>query len=705
MSMTEKLAMTMPLLDLLNETLNYTNTSFDKVYSATIGIWQLVLGNVVGFLLNCVAWKYFANKSSVFSEIFKVAVIVDILTCTASFPVSLSYLTHRSPAMFANQILCTGWFIVWFLISRISIHIVAILSLLRTIKLFVPLTTRLNVKMARAIISADILATAVIFTWRYTPFKNIHFSKSLACCIPDFDFISQVSDFRAGVTFLLLAFVPLIIMFVSCVTSCCKLALEWKRTELSPRSRNLRKKWFYSATTIVLIVGSYLVVNLPLIALTIYLRFFSSKHKLIDKLIDQSANELVPFELWSSYSTFRFRLFLLNYCLVYSYVLNSICNPLIYIWRMHDVRSYVHGLWVVLVNVFRNTNTQAPEGLTILRAPERLTTPAPDRLTTPALERLNTPAPDRLTTPAPERRTTPTPERLTTPTPEILTTPAPERLTTPAPERLTTPTPERLTTLAPERLTTPAPERLTTPTPERLTTPVPERLTTPAPDRLTTPVTERLTTPVPERLTTPATERLTTPAPDRLTTPVLERLTTPAPERLTTPAPERLTTPTTERLSTPAPERLTTPAPERLSTPATERLTTPATERLTTPTPEILITPAPERLTTPAPERLSTPATERLTTPATERLTTPATERLTTPTPEILITPAPSPERLTTPAPERLSTPATERLTTPATERLTTPTPERLTTPAPDRLTTTAIVLLPDIAISNDNAK
>lgn len=333
---------------------NFLETLYDKVFSMTIGFLQITLCNISGSVLNVFAYHFFMKKSSVFNEVFKATAVVDVITCVTAWPVSVSYVTFRSPTFFSNRVLCIAWFSIWLIITRLSILLVAIMSILRAFRLICPLTTRPKIRTVKGFIVGAFLVVIGISVITHKHLMMAKFTKSNACCTARFSWLSALKG-TPIIYIIWIMYIPLILIFVSFTISCSKLALEWRRTRMSYRARLISRKWFHSGITLIIFIGMCLIVNLPIFASTLQYcvwvkkqHFEANQGKTTKKIFE---------EYFKSKLSVEYIVYFMSYSFVHSYVLNSFCNPLIYIWRIRDFRLHILAQWTRLVGVFRTTPT------------------------------------------------------------------------------------------------------------------------------------------------------------------------------------------------------------------------------------------------------------------------------------------------------------------------------------------------------------
>ena len=99
-------------------------------------IHPIPAGNIIAFLFFLSRPKDLANR------LYIIIAFVDILTSFCILPVGLSLLFNRAPLMFRSSVFCHIWGMVWTLTPYMSVFLVAVLSVSRTLVLMSPLRFR-----------------------------------------------------------------------------------------------------------------------------------------------------------------------------------------------------------------------------------------------------------------------------------------------------------------------------------------------------------------------------------------------------------------------------------------------------------------------------------------------------------------------------------------------------------------------------------
>ena len=95
---------------------------------------------LLGLPANISTLIYFIRqKKDLPTRLYLVLSLVDILTCFTLIPTGISFAMDRQPVLFGNDLFCQLWGIVWVIVPFLSVYLVCVLSISRTITLLNPL--------------------------------------------------------------------------------------------------------------------------------------------------------------------------------------------------------------------------------------------------------------------------------------------------------------------------------------------------------------------------------------------------------------------------------------------------------------------------------------------------------------------------------------------------------------------------------------
>ena len=94
----------------------------------------------VGLPANLSTLIYFSShKKDLPTRLYLILSGVDIVTCVTVIPTGISFARGREPVLFGNDLFCQLWGIVWVVVPFLSVYLVCVLSISRTIIVLNPL--------------------------------------------------------------------------------------------------------------------------------------------------------------------------------------------------------------------------------------------------------------------------------------------------------------------------------------------------------------------------------------------------------------------------------------------------------------------------------------------------------------------------------------------------------------------------------------
>ena len=95
---------------------------------------------LIGLPGNCLALKYFLNRKrhTLSTLLYIVASTIDICSSVIHLPVAVNLLNKRTPGLLGNTIFCSMWYFILQLLQQMSMFVVMLISLSRTIVIIFP---------------------------------------------------------------------------------------------------------------------------------------------------------------------------------------------------------------------------------------------------------------------------------------------------------------------------------------------------------------------------------------------------------------------------------------------------------------------------------------------------------------------------------------------------------------------------------------
>ena len=298
----------------------------EPLISSTLGIFVLFFSTLLGTAANVLALKYFFTKNNVFFNAFKMVALSDIFICLLSTFYGLSLVAKRAPLLLANATFCFSWNVAWKGVVRFSLHLVAIQSILRTLKICRPLTA-LPKHISTVLVSLDlIIISSVIFSSR-TKFTPVY-TESYASCIEHniTESSSATVNLRWQIGVIFYTAFPYPIIATCCMLCLVKLlrgskvAAAQKKGRAHHRNQSMISLLVFSSTGLILNAASFG----PLSMRASFYEGFNTDN-----------GTQVWFLL---YGNIVFRQILTT--------LNSVMNPFIFLWRMPEFRQKVISMKV-----------------------------------------------------------------------------------------------------------------------------------------------------------------------------------------------------------------------------------------------------------------------------------------------------------------------------------------------------------------------
>ena len=236
----------------------HPNTLADKAIAILIAIILVsgILGNVSAFI-------YFWPKKhkGIPNKLYIAIVAVGIITSLFAFPVMISLFNDRKPMLFAVSWLCSGWTIVATFSGRMSMFLVAVLSVTRTIAIMQPLK---KIKLSSIIISITAYSALLLFVdvtfcaidWVRPSYYRI--LRSYCSNTPTDKMPLQVEKFYLG-AFQMEILLPIILVSISFIASVVSL-LKKRYNAVASTGEASRKASF----TIVVFTAVFLACTVPI---------------------------------------------------------------------------------------------------------------------------------------------------------------------------------------------------------------------------------------------------------------------------------------------------------------------------------------------------------------------------------------------------------------------------------------------------------
>ena len=303
------------------------NTFFSHETRIIYGVLEM-LCFLFGTTGSAIILAYFISKSEKTVSTFMYILIsfTDLLISIFIFPCALSDLRFGAPVMFASRGFCNLWGYIWFVSSKMSIFLIAVLSIARTVSLTIPFW-----KVKRLHVIIPLVGYFFILLLQYSlPFLfgtkqgYQYYSWFVACGFYGSN-IFPVNSVPYRIfhywQFLVTNVLSMPLIIISCLISIYKL-----RTDSSTLRNNEGGKMKRQATlTITVLTLIYIILHGPLC---------------LSWLIWSNETTAEMYKNALGDDTMRIDKFLA----VPSVALNSLLNVAAYFWRIKGLRLYVKGI-------------------------------------------------------------------------------------------------------------------------------------------------------------------------------------------------------------------------------------------------------------------------------------------------------------------------------------------------------------------------
>ena len=211
-----------------------------------------------------IALRWFCNqRKDISNTIYICIVTVDVITCLLMLPPAISYLNNRQPKAMKYGVVCNAWGVMFTVTSRLSVFLVAVLSISRTISVRFPFSKirRTHVILPTAIYTVILVSVALL------PFfygnKYIYDHVAVLCLWTIIDNINP-QGIAFTVLYIIFFILPFLLPFFPILTSCSVSVFVLRGSKkFTGVRRGLHQQRKYASHTIILFTMIYIVCNFP----------------------------------------------------------------------------------------------------------------------------------------------------------------------------------------------------------------------------------------------------------------------------------------------------------------------------------------------------------------------------------------------------------------------------------------------------------
>ena len=294
-----------------------------RIYDILLAV-TLSLCTVVGLPGNLSSLVYFysASRRDFSSLIYTLVCGIDICTCVIHLPVMIALYNTRKPGIFGETTFCIAWIVVFYYLQKISMFLVMLLSVSRTITI---IYLRYKIKK-RLLVASCVGYTLMILLWEIIVFifersdEQYGYYKMDVYCYRNVHRKPIVYIHQVLMT--LSISVPPILTSISFTVFANKLL---RKRQVS--NRNDRKH--QAAVTMAMFTALFLVCNLPCLMNNVVW------------LVHKANSFSYPGPLYSTPFIAYYSWLISD---VVSTVLNAALNPVLYLSRMSQFREWLSGI-------------------------------------------------------------------------------------------------------------------------------------------------------------------------------------------------------------------------------------------------------------------------------------------------------------------------------------------------------------------------
>ena len=308
---------------------------FQQIFFGITSLLCFAVGMPMGIIALVSSNK--PRRSTVSRLMYKMILLTDLTICILMLPTCVSNFNHWSPMLFSVPFICELWSYLWGCVTRISIFLIMLLSIIRTNSLMSPLqpSRQKHIVIPIAVYITCILIQGTVPVWYKLSVQ--YFDRFQSCVWFLEDLFKEMMPYEQKIyytiTYLLEFVAPIIPVTVSGLMSVYKL----KTSHVEGSSNEVKEHKRQATRMILALTGVYIIFNIPyciILTLDSVGIFYEEGFSWTD---DISPQHLA---------------FLYNFIYIHTIALNSLTNTLIYVFKMKSIHKL--GQW------FKRKSTYSP---------------------------------------------------------------------------------------------------------------------------------------------------------------------------------------------------------------------------------------------------------------------------------------------------------------------------------------------------------
>lgn len=327
------------------------NTSIDITLSVICFIVFLV-----GTPGNLLAMFYFISCGrDLPTRLYTLLSFIDFIISIFILPVGLSLVQARDPVMFGWPPFCTLWGLVWTWAPYMSVFLIAVLSITRTLVLLNPLRI-ISKRLVMVIVGLYGVWIAVrMLTPVVVEGPEFSYLKGSVECMWQSE--NEVLNEMSLITVIVFLANPILPILLSCVISTYVIMKSIQRLSNASSGQDKKRN---ATITILILTGTYLFLNFPLFIYLAGFTFYYVSHRQQDWL---GGDITLDNYLW-------------NFVYVILIGVNSLANVLVYLCRIRNFRTFLGRQLLAKKQTVRTTIAQLSPRLSTEGTPQLSKSPS-----------------------------------------------------------------------------------------------------------------------------------------------------------------------------------------------------------------------------------------------------------------------------------------------------------------------------------------
>ena len=284
----------------------------------------LLLCALIGIPGNILGIFFFASvtRENKIAKLYIIICSIDTITSFTPLPVAIAMFRGRKPGLFNEHTFCILWAVVYTTLQKMSIFLVLVLSISRTVAIVRPLNkirTKIVMISVAGYLVIVFLIPLIAHVIQALGGEDFKYSWDGAYCYYNY------RTWMGHVTNIVQVGLPPIITFITLIVSVINLSNGDKMSTRRTSVETIQKIRYQASITIAMFTSLFLVCNIPLFI----------------KLMYYLATKFLGVEYPGVYLGSRFMFwYSWHIANIDTVVLNAVLNPVLYYCRMRDFRTW-----------------------------------------------------------------------------------------------------------------------------------------------------------------------------------------------------------------------------------------------------------------------------------------------------------------------------------------------------------------------------